>query len=82
MAEKIDWQAAAKQRETNDRKWLQSLSVEDSIRLYFSLARFALSQRDSSEGWKRLEEQRTQEKVALRLKLQRAVRIMGGNDER
>ena len=82
MAENIDWQAAAKQVEAADRKWLQSLSVEDSIRLYFSLARFALSQRDASEGWKRLEELRWQEKIAYRLKLQRAVRIVGSDDER
>ncbi len=82
MAEKIDWHAAAAQREAVDRRWLQSLSVEDSIRLYFSLAQFALSQRDASEGWKRLEEQRWQEKIAFRLKLQRAVGILGSADER
>lgn len=82
MAEKIDWYAAARQREAGDREWLQSLSVEDSLRLYFSLARFALSQRDASEGWKRLEEQRWKEKVAFRLKLRRAVRIVVSDDER
>jgi hypothetical protein len=82
MSENINWQAATKQVAAADRKWLQSLSVEDSIRLYFSLARFALSQRDETEGWRRLEEQRWQEKIAYRLKLQRAVRIAGSVDER
>lgn len=75
MIERIDWQAASKQTGATDKEWLQSLSVEDSIALYCDLAQFALSQRDESEGWKRLEDERWREKLAYRQKLKRAAKL-------
>ena len=73
--QRINWQAGEQQTLAAHTEWLQSQSIAESFQLYCNLMRLALSQRDDSEGWRRLEEMRFQEKLALRQKIMRALKL-------
>jgi hypothetical protein len=73
--QRINWQAGEQQTFSAHTEWLQSLTIAESFQLYCSLMRLALSQRDDSEGWRRLEEMRFQEKLSLRQKMMRALKL-------
>ena len=77
--QRINWHAGEQHTLAAHTEWLQSLSIAESFQLYYNLMRLALSQRDDSEGWRRLEEMRFQEKLALRKKMIRALNSGASN---
>lgn len=57
-------------------RWLRGLTPEQSFALYEDLYRIGAAQQDDSPGWRRLEQRRWEEKLALRLKLVRAFQAL------
>ncbi len=49
--------------------WLRGLTPAEALALYEDFYRLAAGQQDGSPGWKRLEESRWEEKLALRRRI-------------
>jgi hypothetical protein len=77
---KRDWEDFRRRCQAADSAWLRGLSTDASIELYCSLFALAHSQIDSSPEWRAIEQQRWNEKLALRQKFVDAVTRRGQVD--
>lgn len=67
-----NWELFQQKCLPHEAEWLRSLTDSEALLLYQDLHKLARAQQDESPGWKRLEQQRWQEKVAIRRKLHEA----------
>ena len=82
MMAKHDWNFYERQCQAQHAHWLRSLMPAESLALYQELHRLARAQADDSHGWRRLQEARWKEKVAIRHKLHEAFARLDNNEVR
>jgi hypothetical protein len=77
---KRDWEDFRRRCHAADSDWLRGLSIDASIALCCSLFALAHSQIDSSPEWRTIEQDRWNEKLALRHRFVDAVTRRGQVD--
>jgi hypothetical protein len=81
FAPQHDWEGYAARTGAADAAWIRSLSLSERFAIYADMFDLAWEARQSNPAldWQALDEQRWQEKLALRMKLVEASRKMDEN---